>query len=75
MLFLELEGEETLHEFCFKLFKELLSLYQLRRFAHQDRNTLCVVVICSLRVLGRQQDRRRVWGGIGKILGLLKQAL
>ena len=31
VLFLELEGEETLHEFCFKLFKELLSLYHVRR--------------------------------------------
>ncbi len=31
VLFLELEGEETLHEFCFKLFKELLSLYYVRR--------------------------------------------
>lgn len=31
VLFLELEGEETLHKFCFKLFKELLSLYPVRR--------------------------------------------
>lgn len=31
VLFLELGGEETLHEFCFKLFKELLSLYHVRR--------------------------------------------
>ena len=31
VLFLELEGEETLHEFCFKLFKELLALYHARR--------------------------------------------
>lgn len=31
VLFLELEGEETLHAFCFKLFKELLSLYHVRR--------------------------------------------
>lgn len=31
ILFLELEGEETLNEFCFKLFRELLLLYHLRR--------------------------------------------
>ncbi|MBF8276568.1 MAG: ATPase domain protein, prokaryote domain protein [Candidatus Brocadiaceae bacterium] len=31
VIFLELEGEETLHAFCFKLFKELLSLYHIRR--------------------------------------------
>lgn len=30
-IFLELEGEESLNQFCFKLFKELLSLYKVRR--------------------------------------------
>jgi len=31
ILFLELEGEDTLNDFCFKLFKELLSLYRYRK--------------------------------------------
>ena len=31
MIFLELEGEETIETFCFKLFRELLSLYHVRR--------------------------------------------
>jgi hypothetical protein len=31
ILFLELEGEETIDAFCFKLFKELLTLYQCRK--------------------------------------------
>lgn len=31
ILFLELEGEETVNEFCFKLFKELLNLYRIRK--------------------------------------------
>lgn len=30
-LFLELEGEKNIHDFCFKWFKELLELYRLRR--------------------------------------------
>jgi hypothetical protein len=35
MIFLELEGEETMEHFCFKLFRELLGLYQLRRHAER----------------------------------------
>lgn len=31
ILFLELEGEETIDNFCFKLFKEILNLYFLRK--------------------------------------------
>ena len=31
ILFLELEGEETVNEFCLKLFKELLNLYRIRK--------------------------------------------
>ncbi|NIM13548.1 MAG: hypothetical protein GTO45_15655 [Candidatus Aminicenantes bacterium] len=31
VLFLELEGEETVSDFCLKLFKELLNLYRLRK--------------------------------------------
>lgn len=31
VLFLELEGEETVNEFCLKLFKELLNLYRIRK--------------------------------------------
>ncbi len=31
VIFLELEGEETIENFCFKLFRELLSLYHVRR--------------------------------------------
>lgn len=31
ILFFELEGEETLHDFCFKLYKELLNLYWIRK--------------------------------------------
>lgn len=31
IIFLELEGEQTLNEFFFKLFKELLSLYKIRK--------------------------------------------
>ncbi len=40
VLFLELEGEETLHEFCFKLFKELLSLYCVRRQSDRIKDLL-----------------------------------
>lgn len=31
ILFLELEGEETVNKFCLKLFKELLNLYHIRK--------------------------------------------
>jgi len=31
VLFLELEGEESVNEFCFKLFKELLNIYRIRK--------------------------------------------
>jgi hypothetical protein len=31
VLFLDLEGEETVSDFCLKLFKELLNLYRLRK--------------------------------------------
>ncbi|MCD6585008.1 MAG: TniB family NTP-binding protein [Desulfobacteraceae bacterium] len=31
ILFLELEGEETVNQFCYKLFKELLKLYRIRK--------------------------------------------
>lgn len=31
VLFLELEGEATINDFCFKLFKELLNLYRVRK--------------------------------------------
>lgn len=31
VLFLELEGEESINDFCFKLFKELLNLYRVRK--------------------------------------------
>lgn len=31
MIFLELEGEETIEHFCFKFYRELLSLYHVRR--------------------------------------------
>lgn len=31
VLFLELEGEETVHDFCLYLFKELLNLYRFRK--------------------------------------------
>jgi len=40
VLFLELEGEETIDAFCFKLFKELLSLYQCRRHLEWIRELL-----------------------------------
>ena len=32
ILFLELEGVETLDQFCLKLFRELISLYDIRRY-------------------------------------------
>jgi hypothetical protein len=35
MIFLELEGEETIEHFCFKFFRELLSLYHVRRHAER----------------------------------------
>lgn len=35
MIFLELEGEETIEHFCFKFFRELLSLYHVRRHAEK----------------------------------------
>jgi len=31
ILFLELEGEETVNKFCYKFFKELLNLYRIRK--------------------------------------------
>jgi hypothetical protein len=31
ILFLELEGEETVDKFCYKLFKEVLNLYRIRK--------------------------------------------
>ena len=33
VIFLELEGEETIENFCFKLFRELLSLYRIRKYS------------------------------------------
>lgn len=35
IIFLELEGEETINNFCFKLFKELLNLYCVRRHSEK----------------------------------------
>lgn len=35
IIFLELEGEETVEHFCFKFFRELLSLYHIRRHAER----------------------------------------
>ncbi len=40
ILFLELEGEETVQEFCFKLFYELLKLYRLRKKIDSVRKSL-----------------------------------
>ncbi|MBM4064870.1 MAG: hypothetical protein FJ266_04425 [Planctomycetes bacterium] len=40
VLFLELEGEETLNKFCFKLFNELLSLYHVRKQLDKITNFL-----------------------------------
>lgn len=31
VIFFELEGEKTVHDFCLKLFKELLNLYRIRK--------------------------------------------
>ncbi len=35
LIFLELEGEETIEHFCFKFFRELLGLYHVRRNAEK----------------------------------------
>ena len=35
IIFLELEGEETIEQFCFKFFRELLNLYHVRRHAEK----------------------------------------
>ena len=35
IIFLELEGEESINNFCFKLFRELLNLYYLRKHSEK----------------------------------------
>ena len=37
ILFLELEGEETIDDFCFTLFKEMLKLYHCRKHLERIR--------------------------------------